>query len=73
MNFELDENVKMVAQTARDFAEREIRPNVMEWDESQYFPVEAMKKSRRTGSVGRIGAYRVRWLRSQLPGIHQRN
>lgn len=52
MNFELDENVKMVAQTARDFAEREIRPNVMEWDESQYFPVEAMKKAGELGLLG---------------------
>jgi len=52
MNFELDENVKMVAQTARDFAQREVLPNVMEWDESQYFPVEAMKKAGELGLLG---------------------
>ena len=52
MNFELDENVKMVARTARDFAEREVRPNVMDWDESQYFPVEAMKKAGELGLLG---------------------
>lgn len=52
MNFELDENVKMVAQTARDFAEREVRPNVLDWDERQYFPVEAMKKAGELGLLG---------------------
>lgn len=52
MNFELEENVKMVAQTARDFAEREVRPNVMDWDERQYFPVEAMKKAGELGLLG---------------------
>lgn len=52
MNFELDENVKMVAQTARDFAQREVLPNVMVWDESQYFPVEAMKKAGELGLLG---------------------
>lgn len=52
MNFELDENVKMVAQTARDFAQREVLPNVMDWDERQYFPVEAMKKAGELGLLG---------------------
>lgn len=52
MNFELDENVKMVAQTARDFAEREVRPNVLDWDERQYFPIEAMKKAGELGLLG---------------------
>lgn len=52
MNFQLDENVKMVAQTARDFAEREVRPNVLDWDERQYFPIEAMKKAGELGLLG---------------------
>lgn len=52
MNFELDENVKMVAQTARDFAQREVLPNVMDWDERQYFPIEAMKKAGELGLLG---------------------
>ncbi len=52
MNFELDENVKMVAQTARDFAQKEVLPHVMEWDESQYFPIEAMKKAGELGLLG---------------------
>ncbi|NNK81114.1 MAG: acyl-CoA dehydrogenase [Flavobacteriales bacterium] len=36
----------------KDFAEKEIRPNVMKWDESQEFPVETMKK---LGELGLLG------------------
>ncbi len=49
---ELSENQKMIAQMVRDFGEREIRPNLMEWDESQYFPIEAMKKMGELGLLG---------------------
>ena len=34
------DNLKMIAETAKDFAEKNIRPNIMDWDESQTFPVE---------------------------------
>ena len=44
MNFEYTENQQMIAQTVRDFAEKHIRPYVMEWDETQYFPIETLKK-----------------------------
>ena len=30
----------MITQMVRDFAEKEIRPNIMRWDESQHFPVD---------------------------------
>ena len=39
MNFEVSEITQQVAQTARDFAQQHIKPNVMEWDESQEFPL----------------------------------
>jgi alkylation response protein AidB-like acyl-CoA dehydrogenase len=52
MNLELEESVKMVAQTARDFAQREVLPHVMDWDERQYFPIEAMKKAGELGLLG---------------------
>jgi alkylation response protein AidB-like acyl-CoA dehydrogenase len=52
MNFEVNENVKMIAQMVRDFADKEIRPNLMEWDESQYFPREVFKKM---GDLGLMG------------------
>lgn len=44
MNFELNENQLMIAQMVRDFAEKEIRPNMKKWDDEEYFPVETMKK-----------------------------
>lgn len=42
----------MIAQTVRDFAEKNIRPYVMEWDESQHFPVETLKALGELGLMG---------------------
>ena len=36
----------------RDFAEKQIRPNVMDWDERQFFPVDLFKKM---GALGLLG------------------
>lgn len=52
INFSLSENQQMIIGTVRDFAEKHIRPNVMEWDESQTFPVEVFKKLGNTGLMG---------------------
>lgn len=52
MNFEISENQKMVAQTARDFAEKMIRPYIMEWDESQYFPKDLFHQLGEMGFMG---------------------
>lgn len=38
----------------RDFAEKEIRPNVMHWDENEIFPVDVMKKM---GEMGLLGIF----------------
>ena len=38
------EQLSLVRQSAKDFAERYIRPHVMEWDEAQTFPVELMRQ-----------------------------
>src|SRR5574343_105376 len=46
------ESVKMVASMAKDFAEKHIRPNFMEWDEAQTFPVETLKKMGELGLLG---------------------
>lgn len=54
MNFERNENQEMIAQMVRDFAEKEIRPNMMKWDEGEIFPVETMKKM---GELGLLGIY----------------
>lgn len=52
MNFEITESQKMIAQAAKDFAEREVRPNVMDWDERQYFPRETFRKLGELGLMG---------------------
>lgn len=52
MNFEQNENQKMIADMCRDFAEKNIRPNIMDWDESQTFPVELFKKLGEQGLMG---------------------
>jgi len=52
MNFDHSENETMIKQMVRDFAEKEIRPNVMKWDESQEFPVELFKKAGELGLMG---------------------
>jgi alkylation response protein AidB-like acyl-CoA dehydrogenase len=54
MNFELNENQKMITQMVRDFAEKEIRPNMKKWDDEEYFPVDVMKKM---GELGLLGIY----------------
>ncbi|MBP6664009.1 MAG: acyl-CoA dehydrogenase family protein, partial [Chitinophagales bacterium] len=38
LDFAPTDNQKMIADTVRDFAEKNIRPHVMTWDESQEFP-----------------------------------
>ena len=52
MNFETAEITNQVAQTARDFARQHILPHVMEWDESQEFPLEVFKKMGQLGLMG---------------------
>ncbi|CEN43719.1 acyl-CoA dehydrogenase family protein [Capnocytophaga canis] len=52
MNFSYSETQKIVAETARDFSEKYIRPNVMKWDESQEFPVEVFRKAGEMGFMG---------------------
>lgn len=54
MNFELNENQLMIQQMVRDFAEKEIKPNFMKWDETEVFPVETIKK---LGALGLLGIY----------------
>src|SRR5690554_4592718 len=52
MNFELSENQKIIAESAREFAKQYIAPDMMEWDESQHFPVEVFKKAGEMGFMG---------------------
>ena len=52
MNFNYSETQRMVADAAKEFAEKYIRPHVMEWDESQEFPVEVFRKAGELGFMG---------------------
>ncbi len=52
MDFSLNENQKMIADTIRSFGEKHIKPRLMEWDESQEFPVEVFKKLGELGLMG---------------------
>jgi len=52
MNFQATENQLLIRQTCRDFAEKNIRPHVMEWDESQTFPTQVFKQMGELGLMG---------------------
>lgn len=42
----------MVASAAKEFAEKHLRPHIMEWDESQHFPKEALHQAGALGFMG---------------------
>lgn len=52
MNFAPTEMQSQIADMIRDFAEKNIRPKMMEWDESQEFPVEVFHKLGELGLMG---------------------
>jgi alkylation response protein AidB-like acyl-CoA dehydrogenase len=52
MNFELTEEQLMIQQTARRFAEKELKPGVIERDELQKFPAEQVGKLGELGFLG---------------------
>ena len=52
MEFELTEEQRLLRDTVRDFAECEIAPNVMEYDEKQEFPREILRQAGELGLLG---------------------
>jgi alkylation response protein AidB-like acyl-CoA dehydrogenase len=52
MDFSSDEITQQVRQTAKDFALQHIKPHLMEWDESQEFPVHIFKELGKLGMMG---------------------
>ena len=52
MDFDLSEEQKEVRRSVREFAEREVRPHVSEWDESQRFPKEILPQLAQLGLMG---------------------
>lgn len=54
MDLSLSENQRMIADMIRKFGEEHIKPYIREWDESQHFPVDCMKK---LGELGLLGIF----------------
>src|SRR5262245_13774834 len=52
MDFRLNADQQLLRRTVREFAEGEIRPHVMEWDQTQHFPVELVPKLASLGLLG---------------------
>lgn len=52
MNFDYNETQSMIAQSIKDFAEKNIKPYIMEWDEAQIFPIPLFKKLGEMGFMG---------------------
>ena len=52
MDFLVSELTQQVSQTAKDFALQHIKPHLMEWDESQEFPVHIFKELGKLGMMG---------------------
>ena len=52
VNFEETESQKMIAEMVREFGTRKIKPRMMEWDESQEFPIDIF---RQLGDLGLMG------------------
>ena len=52
ISFAQNENQAMIAEMVKKFADTNIRPHFMEWDETQHFPVEVFKK---LGDLGLMG------------------
>ncbi|AIM35758.1 acyl-CoA dehydrogenase [Sphingobacterium sp. ML3W] len=52
MNFEISEEYKMIREAARDFAQQDLKPGVIERDEKAVFPYEQVKKMGELGFMG---------------------
>ena len=52
VSFQETENRAMIKKMVRDFAEKNIRKNIMEWDEAQHFPIDLFKE---LGQIGLMG------------------
>lgn len=68
MQFDYSETQNMIAQSIRDFAEKNIRPYIMEWDEAQVFPVPLFKQ---LGEMGFMGVLVPQELGGSGLGYHE--
>src|SRR5579863_9060068 len=54
MEFDFTPEQIQLRKSVREFAEREIRPHVLEWDEAEIFPLQAIKKAGQLGFLGAV-------------------
>lgn len=54
MDFQLNDEQQQLRRSVREFAERELLPNVMKWDEANEFPLAAVKELGKLGLMGVI-------------------
>src|SRR5512141_390431 len=52
MDFRPTDDQQILRRTVREFAEAEIRPHVMEWDEAQHFPMDLLPRLAELGLMG---------------------
>ncbi|WP_037350929.1 acyl-CoA dehydrogenase family protein [Saprospira grandis] len=52
MNSSANEALALIQESARNFAEKHIRPDMMDWDERQYFPKDLFQKMGEQGFMG---------------------
>ena len=52
MDFTINENQKMIAEMIRQFGKQNITPNVRNWDDNQFFPIDVFKKLGELGLMG---------------------
>ncbi len=52
MNFVTEEITQQIGEATREFAQRFIKPHVMEWDEKQIFPKELFHEMGKLGIMG---------------------
>jgi alkylation response protein AidB-like acyl-CoA dehydrogenase len=54
LDFQLSDEQQQLKKSVREFAEREIRPNVMKWDEACEFPLSTIKELGKLGLLGTV-------------------
>src|SRR5512146_2817227 len=54
LDFQFTEEQQQLRKSVREFAEREIAPHVMEWDEASHFPLDTIKELGKLGLMGII-------------------
>jgi len=54
MDFALSDHQQLIRNTVREFMEAEVRPHVKEWERTEHFPLEAIKKLGGLGCCGML-------------------